>query len=81
MPKNNKQLTKDDMYDVLAEFYTNMIKPEFDKLYKRFDNLEIKVDRNHVELKGEVDSLKGDTPTRKEFDNLKSKVDRHHPSN
>ena len=75
---SQKSLTKNDLLDVLAEFYADMIKPEFESLGNR---LETKIDNTKIELQGQIDSLKWDTPTKKEFNDLKSKVDRHHPTN
>ena len=84
---DNKPLTKDDLTDVLAEFFHGRLKPEFEAIDQRFDKVESRLDKVETELMGVKDEIRGlkadlsDTLTRKEFGELKTKVYRHHPSN
>jgi uncharacterized coiled-coil DUF342 family protein len=92
---NNKPLTKDDLLESLAEFYSGQIKPDLDNLEKRLknklggkiDSLEVKVEevRNDVKwIKDDIKGIKADlslTVSKKDFNKLKSRVDRYHPSN
>jgi len=54
-----------------------MVKPEFDLMGERIDNLEIEI----TNVKDTVNGLKAelsDTPSRSEFNEFKRRVDRYH---
>ena len=89
----DEALTKDNLLDVLAEFFDGLVKPEFNRVGQRFD----KIDKNfelvenrlaniNLEIKGlknEVNGLKAEfstSPSREEFNKLKQQVDRYHPT-
>ena len=92
---SQKNLTKDDVLDVLAEFYHGTIKPDLENLKKEIliTRQEAKKDNKTLgnDLKNEIRWLKDDltglntefsnTLSRQEFNEIKSKVDRHHPTN
>ena len=91
----NKPVTMKDLDEVVrailagTEGLFNELRREmksgFEKLYKRFDKVEGRLDVLEVgqgHLKDQINGLKADlsdTPSRREFQQLKSKVDRHHP--
>ena len=79
--KNNQPVT----FELLTEFYTDFLKPQFERLHK-------KIEKNHSELKDEIGGVKVEVlhlkdevkglkadlsvvPTRREFNQLKRKVD------
>lgn len=92
MPKNkqslslrDKSLTKNDILDVLAEFYEGRLKGEFEDLGKEmragFNSVakEFRVIKTDIVfIKRDIQDIKADrfdTPTRQEFNKLKSKVE------
>ena len=87
----NKLLTKDDLLDILAEFYHERLRPDFEKVNKGLDKMAGRLEKVkkgltvvEVELRGIKDNLKGltaeflDMPSRREFKRLKQKVERFH---
>src|SRR5258708_5147221 len=78
--------TKKDVEDIvhnqLTEFHAEITKPELDKLGKRIDQVDKKIDGLSVELnhvKDIVNGLKADlslVPTKEEFNGLKTRVRR-----
>ena len=41
----NKLLTKDDLLDILAEFYHERLRPDFEKVNKGLDKMESRLEK------------------------------------
>jgi len=86
-----KPLTKNDLLDVLAEFYTGHLKPEFEEIKRntdgRFEEVNQKIDLLTTEMNWVKQELKGLTGefskmvSMKEFNKLRQRVDGYHPRN
>ena len=78
-----KKIIKDEFHESFSEHYDGMIKPEFEKIDKRFNSLEIKVDNHYRWLKDDINGLKADlsnTVSKREFHQLKARVEKYHPA-
>lgn len=89
----NDTLTRDDLHEVLAEFYSGHLEPQFRKIDEqferidhRFNGIENRLNTVEVELRHVKDEIKGlkadlfDSPTRKEFNEVTNRINRYHPS-
>jgi len=74
-----RQIIKDEVFQQLSEYHVNMVKPEFDLMGERIDNLEVKVNYTKDTVIGLKVQL-SDTLSRSKFDELKRRVDRYHPT-
>lgn len=74
-------------FEILTQFYSEFLKPQFDRIINKLEGMEKKIDRNSTQI--QVNSVKidkiddqfeglkaefSDTPSRKEFDQLKARV-------
>lgn len=84
--KEVKQIVKDEVFNQLSEFHTNMIKPDINVLEGKMGKLEIGLQEVKVEisfLKDEVKGLKADlstTVSKKEFGQFKRKISKTLPA-
>jgi hypothetical protein len=78
MAANDKLLTKKDLMEVLADFWEQVIYPEFQKTAKanELNKLRVEIKSETRDIKRKLVDLELDTPTKSEFNRLEKRVRR-----